>query len=261
MKHIIVAGCTAGVDMLTSYFLWLIRYSRKPQKYPLEKRYKKVTRLCKHVLRRLSVDLYVTGKENIPNETVCFFPNHQSAFDALAILTTLEKPTSFVCKKEIWKFFMLGRAARTLEAEFMDREDLRQSLKVMNRVKDDLAAHTKNWIIFPEGTRNLELISPLNDFHHGSFKSAVNAKVPLVPVAMYGTSRVLKTKPEFKRYPVQIAFLKPIMPEEYAGKTTAEIAKIVQERVQSEITFKLRPLDHELMSKQKNSKYKPNLNY
>ena len=71
----------------------------------------------------------------------------------------------------------------------------------------------------------------------------------------------MKTKPEFKRYPVQIAFLKPIMPEEYAGKTTAEIAKIVQERVQSEITFKLRPLDHELMSKQKNSKYKPNLNY
>ena len=159
MKHIIKAGCTGGVDMLVSYFLWLIRYSRKPQKYPLEKRYKKIVRLAGHVLRSLNVDFYVYGKENILNETSCYFPNHQSAFDALAILTTIPKPTSFVAKKEIYKFFMLGRAVRTIEGEFMDRDDLRQSLKVMNRVKEDLTNHTKNWVIFPEGTRNLEIIA------------------------------------------------------------------------------------------------------
>ena len=261
MKHIIKAGCTAGVDMMTSYFLWMIRYSRNPKKYPLEKRFKKIVRLAKHVLRRLSVDTYVTGLENIPSDTACFFPNHQSAFDALAILTVLKNPSSFVCKKEIYKYFMLGRAARCLEAEFMDRDDLRQSLKVMMRVKEDLAAKNKSWIIFPEGTRVKEVIGPLGDFHHGSFKPAMSAKVPIVPVAIYGTFRVLKTKPEFKRYPVQISFLKPIMPEEYEGKNTQEIAKIVQERVQAEITFKLRPTDHELMSKQKSKKYKFNLNY
>ena len=258
MKHIIKAGLTAGVDMLASYFLWIIRYSRKPKKYPLEKRYRKVARVCRHIYKSLNADIHVTGEENIPNTAACYFPNHQSAFDALAVITILKKPTSFVCKKEIYKFFMLGRAARCLEAEFMDRDDLRQSLKVMMRVKDDLAAGNKNWVIFPEGTRNKEIISPLGEFHHGSFKPAMGAKVPIVPVAIYGTSRVLKTKPEFKRYPVQISFLKPIMPEEYEGKTTQEMAKMVQARVQAEITFKLRPTDHELMSKQKSKKYKFN---
>ena len=261
MKHIIKAGCTAGVDMIMSYLLWMIRYSRKPKKYPLNKRYRKLSRLCKHVLRRLSVDLYVTGEENIPETTACFFPNHQSAFDALAILTVLNKPTSFVCKKEVYKYFMLGRAARLIEAEFMDRDDLRQSLKVMMRVKDDLANGVKNWMIFPEGTRVKELIAPLGEFHHGSFKPAMAAKVPIVPMAIYGSSRVLKTRPEFKRYPVQISFLKPIMPEQYEGKNTQEIAKMVQDRVQAEIIFNLRPTDHELMSKQKSKKYKFNLNY
>ncbi len=261
MKHIIKAGVTAGVDMLTSYLLWMIRYSRHPQKYPLEKRYKKVTRVCKHVFRQLNCDMYVTGLENVPNETCCFFPNHQSAFDALAIIVTLKQPTSFVCKKEIYKYFLLGRAARCIEAEFMDRDDLRQSLKLMMRVKDDLIAKNKNWVIFPEGTRNKEVIAPILDFHHGSFKPAMSAKVPIVPVAIYGSFRALKTKPEFKRYPIQISFLKPIMPEEYEGKSTQEIATLVQKRVQAEIMFKLRPLDHELMSKQNNKKYKFNMNY
>ena len=261
MKHIIKAGCTAGVDMLTSYFLWMIRYSRKPKKYPLEKRFRKVSRVCKHVLRKLNCDLYITGSENIPSDIACFFPNHQSAFDALTMVVSLKQPSSFVCKKEIYKYFLLGRAARCLEAEFMDRDDLRQSLKVMMRVKDDLTARTKNWIIFPEGTRVKEVIGPIGNFHHGSFKPAMSAKVPIVPVAIYGSFRVLKTKPEFKRYPVQISFLKPIMPEEYEGKTTQEIAQIVQNRVQAEIMFKLRPTDHELMSRQKSKKYKFNLNY
>lgn len=261
MKHIIKAGCTAGVKMLFANMTWLGRYSRHPEKTPFEKRYKRLRKICGCVLRQLNVDTYVTGLENIPEEAVCFFPNHHSAFDALAIITTLDKNTTFVCKKEIGKYFILGNAARSINAEFIDREDLRQSLKLMSRVKDDLAAGNKSWIIFPEGTRSKDIVAPLLPFHHGSFKPAMSAGVPIVPIALYGSFRALKTKPEFKRYPVQIAFLKPIMPDEYKGKTTAEVAEMVQQRIQAEITFKLRLKDHELMTAQKSKKYKPNLIY
>lgn len=247
--------------MVWANMTWLHRYAKHPEKTPFKVRYMRLQKICKCVLKQLNVDLYVSGLENIPNETVCFFPNHHSAFDALAIITSLNKDTSFVCKKEIAKYFILGNAAKSIDVEFMDRDDLRQSLKLMSRVKDDLASGNKSWIIFPEGTRSKDVIAPLLPFHHGSFKPATSAKVPLVPIAIYGSFRILKTKPEFKRYPMQISFLKPIMPEEYEGMTTAQVAEMVQKRVQAEITYKLRIKDHEIMSGQKNKKYKANLIY
>lgn len=262
MKHIIKAGLTGGVHMIGSYFKWIIRYSSHPEKYPLRKRYSKIKKLTAHVNKTLSVKIYSKGEENIDeSRACCYFSNHYSSYDPVLFILTMNQPVAFVAKKEIYKYFILGRCFRTLEGEFLDRNDLRQSLKVMQNVQKDLTNGTKNWVIYPEGTRNKDNLSPIPDFHYGSFKAAMKAKVPIVPVATYGTFRVLKTKPEHKVYPVQISYLKPIMPEEYEKMTTEEVAKLVRDRIQKEIMYKLRPLDNELMSSLKDKKYRFNYNY
>ena len=89
----------------------------------------------------------------------------------------------------------------------------------------------------------------MREFHHGTFRPAVKSGVPIVPVAIYGSFRVLKRSPQFKKYPVFIKFLEPIYPEQYKAMTTQEIAVLTQERIEKVVSFELRKLDHLEMSK------------
>ena len=128
----------------------------------------------------------------------------------------------------------------------------------MMKVEEDFKKNkNKNWIIFPEGTRNKDQMANIKDFHHGTFRPAVKAEVPIVPVAIYGTFRVLNIKPQFKKYPIHIKILDPIYPSEYKELQTPKIAKKTQERIDKALSFELRRLDHLEMSKN-NKNYKFN---
>lgn len=261
MKHMIKAGLTGGLDIIASYLIWINRYAKNPDKRPFTIRYKKVSRLTRHILRSFSVDLIEYGKENIPETTCCFFPNHQSNLDAVALLSSIKNDCSFVAKKEVEKTFLIGKITKILNVEYMEGNDLRQSLKLMDRVSLDLKQGNKNWIIFPEGTRSRELNGPMLDFHNGSFKAAMKANVPLVPVAIYGASRITKMGLGYKRFPIQISYLKPINPKDYEGKSTQEVAKMAQEMVEREIVYHLRIMDHKFFTERKYKKYRFNRIY
>ena len=69
-----------------------------------------------------------------------------------------------------------------------------------------------------------------------SFKSAVNAKCPIVPVALIDSFKPFDL-PSIKRVKVQVHYLDPIYPEEYAGMKTKEIASLVHDRIQREINL------------------------
>lgn len=257
MKHILKAGLKAGIFMLVDNATWGIRYSRHPEKYPIEKRFTKVQKLAKRVTNGLGGKIYVFGKENIDENVVsCYYSNHYSAFDSALMVDVMEKPMAFVAKEEIRKFFILGRMTRVLGAQFIKRDDLKQSLKVMQTVQTELESAKINWLIYPEGTRNKDSMAPVPEFHYGSFKAPMRAKVPIVPVAIYGTFRILKTKPEHNVYPMEVAFCKPIMPEEYENLSTKEVAKLVRDRIQKEIMYNLRPFDNKIMHELKAANYK-----
>lgn len=64
----------------------------------------------------------------------------------------------------------------------MDREDVRQSLQVILDVTQEVK-NGRNYLIFPEGTRSRRG-NQVGDFKGGSFKCAVKAKAPIVPVAL-----------------------------------------------------------------------------
>ena len=94
-----------------------------------------------------------------------------------------------------------------------------------------------NFGIFPEGTRSRDENNIL-DFKAGTFKSAVNARCPIVPVALINSFKPFDIS-SIKKEQVQVHYLDPIYPEQYMGLKTKEIADIVHNRIQEKINSNL----------------------
>lgn len=246
--------------ILWAYITWIKPYARHKEKHDKVKTYQKARKLILKVNKALILDYHVEGLENlIPGENYLFVANHQSAFDPLAFLTILKDfPTTFVAKKEVEKLPIVPSFLKDIGGLTMDRDDLKQSLRVMMKVEDELRNKTRSWLIFPEGTRNKENHDELLAFHHGTFRPAVKANVAIVPIAIYGTFRAVKFKLHLKRYPIFIKINKPFTPSEYKDLTTNEIAERMQKAVQDSITDSLIAKDKEY-NERVNIKYIKNL--
>jgi len=255
MFHYTKAVLRVVPRIIVTYLFRLKKYGKHPDKYPRARRFASMRKLSDRILRALGAKVTIFGLENLPDTNFCMVSNHMSMIDPLPFMVNYDKPLTFVGKKELMKMPMVPSAFKSIEGEYLDRDDLRQSLKVMMRVEEDLKQGEKSWMIFPEGTRIRDQLLPVGAFHHGTFRPAVKAGVPIVPAAIYGSFRLLKSKPQFKSYPVLISILKPFMPNDYAQMTTSEIAELMQKTIQREITYHLRPLDHKIMSESKDKKY------
>lgn len=241
---------TAAPTILWSYLSWMKRYSFRSCKTTLEKRYLKVRNLFKKVNKYLDVDLIVEGLENIPHDVnVCFVGNHISDYDAVAVLSLIEEPTTFVGKIEIKKYPFISTIIKDLNGALIDRSNLKSTLKVMMRVQKEMMTLRKNWIIFPEGTRRKDSMMTMLDFHSGTFRTPMKAGVTIVPFAIIGTDRVLKGSPIYKKYPVHVKFLPALTKSYYIDKTTEDIAKQCYDDIQKTISFDLRYKDFESISK------------
>ena len=69
------------------------------------------------------------------------------------------------------------------------------------------------------------------EFKGGSFKSAMNARCPIVPVALIDSFKAFDTK-SIKKLTVQIHYMKPLYYEDYKGMKSVEIAELVHDRIQ-----------------------------
>ncbi|MCD8209379.1 MAG: 1-acyl-sn-glycerol-3-phosphate acyltransferase [Coprobacillus sp.] len=250
MLHYARAVCRIAGPVIRAETGWLSRGVKDTTSGSEAERYKKVYKLINRVSRALHVQFHVEGWENHIDDTVALYtPNHASFFDPLAMLSIDTTPMTFVAKKEIADFLIVGKCVKYLNGLFMDREDIKGSLKVMNEVEQRLIDHDQSWYIYPEGERCKDTLLLLKEFHHGTFRNAMRAHAPIVPVATYGTFRVLKLHPQYKKYPVFIKYLKPLYYEDYKDMTSQEVAKYCQDEVQRCISFELRKKDNEIMSK------------
>lgn len=214
---------------IAPYWLYLICKYGNTEKYSEEERYRVLSNIVKKVNRAGNVKIISEGKENLPKENgYVLFPNHQGLFDALVLLETNKQPITFVMKKEIESQWFIKKIIKLLQAQIIDRDDIRQSMGVINTMTKEVK-EGRNYVIFAEGTRSRKG-NELLDFKGGSFKSAVNAKCPIIPVAIMDSYKVFDSK-SIKKATVRMAYLKPIYPEEYNKMKTTEIACIVKERI------------------------------
>ena len=176
---------------------------------------------------RVRIDVH--GKENIPREgSFVFFPNHQGLFDVLSIIEASDRPFSVVAKIEVKNIFFLKQIFTIMKAKFMDRDDVRQSLRVIQEVIEEVKSG-RNFLIFPEGTRSKERNHP-GEFKGGSFKCAIKARCPIVPVAMLDSYKAFDTN-SIRPVTVQVHFLKPLFYEDYKDMKSTEIAELVRNQI------------------------------
>lgn len=214
---------------IAPYWLYLICKYGNTEKYSEEERYRVLSNIVKKVNRAGNIKIISDGEENLPKENgYVLFPNHQGLFDALVLLETNKQPITFVMKKEIENQWFIKKIIKLLQAQIIDRDDIRQSMGVINTMTKEVK-EGRNYVIFAEGTRSRKG-NELLDFKGGSFKSAVNAKCPIIPVAIMDSYKVFDSK-SIKKAIVRMAYLKPIYPEEYNKMKTTEIACIVKERI------------------------------
>ena len=211
----------------------LCRYANNTDKYPELEKWQHIQFILKRAIVGGNIDLTITGLENIPKENgFMLYANHQGMFDVLAIAATCDNPLGAVLKKELYDIPFLHQIALCTNSFAMDREDVRQSLTVIQNVTEEVKKG-RNYLIFPEGTRS-KLGNTMLDFHGGSFRCATKSKCPIVPIALIDCFKVLDQKGS-KPVNVQIHYLKPIPYEEYEGMKPAEVAALVKERIQAKI--------------------------
>lgn len=207
----------------------LCRYAKHPEKYSEEEMYRHIQYILKRAVRGGNIDLQVSGTENIPQKGgFMLYANHQGMFDVLAVAATCDIPVGAVLKKELYDIPFLHQVAICTKSFPMDREDVRQSLTVIQSVIREVKAG-RNYLIFPEGTRSRNG-NQMGQFHSGSFRCATKSKCPIVPVALVDSFKVLDQKGS-KPVTVQIHYLKPICWEEYGNLKTTELAALVKERI------------------------------
>ena len=211
----------------------LCHYAKNTEKYPEEEKWSHIQRIMQLAVSSGNIDLQVYGKENIPEQGgFMLYANHQGMFDVLAISSTCHMPLGVVYKKELKDVPLLKQIYACTNSFAMDREDVRQSLTVIQNVTKELLKG-RSYVIFPEGTRSRKGNEML-EFHGGSFRCAVKAKCPIVPVAFIDSFRVLDEKGS-KPVSVQMHYLEPIPYEAYRDLKTVEVAELVKSRIQAVI--------------------------
>ena len=202
-------------------------------KVPEIDRWNHIRYILQRAIKGGNVDLTVTGLENIPTgEPFMMYPNHQGMFDVLAIAGTCPVPLGAVLKKELYNVPFLHQIALCTKSFAMDREDVRQSLTVIQNVTEEVK-NGRSYLLFPEGTRS-KLGNEMLDFHGGSFRCATKSKCTILPVALVDSFKVLDQKGS-KPVSVQLHYLKPIAYEEYRNMKPAELAALVKERIAEKI--------------------------
>ena len=211
----------------------LCRYAKHTDDYPEIEKWNHIRYILSRAVKSGNVELKVTGVENIPTDrSFLLYANHQGMFDVLAIAATCEPPLGTVLKKELKDVPFLKQIIACTKSFSMDREDVRQSLTVINGVIKEVNAG-RNYLIFPEGTRS-KSSNDLLEFHNGSFRCALKTKCTIVPIALVDCYKVLDQKGS-KPVTVQIHYLPPIEYEEYKELNTKELAALVRSRIEEKV--------------------------
>lgn len=205
-------------------------YASHVERYTEEK----IFEFLKYIVRRANkggnIVIDISGTEYIPKKNgFIYYSNHQGLYDVLAVVHASPVPLSMVAKKEVAGVPFLKQVIACVKGYTLDREDVKQGMQVILNVAKEVKAG-RNYLIFPEGTRSKNG-NALLEFKGGSFKAAMKAKSPIVPVALIDSYKSFDTG-SVQKLKVQVHFLKPMYYEEYKDLKSVEIAEEVKRRIE-----------------------------
>jgi 1-acyl-sn-glycerol-3-phosphate acyltransferase len=131
----------------------------------------------------------VTGLENInPGKSYIIASNHISQYDIFVLYGWLPVDLKWVIKKELRKVPVIGIACAALGHIFLDRRNKASAINSLQAAKDSLRPGS-SVLFFPEGTRSKN--GELLPFKKGAFMLARDIDIPVLPVTVRGTEKIL----------------------------------------------------------------------
>jgi 1-acyl-sn-glycerol-3-phosphate acyltransferase len=147
--------------------------------------------------------------------------NHNSFMD-VPLSVTAVPPNKTIAKAEMAKIPVFGLIYKrgSVLVDRKSEESRRKSFQKMKAVLD-MGLHM---CIYPEGTRN-KTSEPLQRFHDGAFKLAIETKKQIIPALIFHTSKVLPRKPFFFwPHKIEIHFLPTV---DIENKTSNQVKEEV----------------------------------
>lgn len=194
--------------------------------------YRKNKKFLEKVCKAIGIEFIVDGLENLPvEESYLITPNHQSLIDPLIFFNIFNDPISFACKDSIKKLPIVNDIVYLCDGCYLERDNLRQEIKVMRYIRDKMITKNLRYIVFPEGTRTKNSDLSTNEFKPGAFKYTMDINKKIVPVCIYGSHRIFDKKIKDKKYTIYVSFLKPISKENYKEMSTSQVSELVKKQI------------------------------
>jgi 1-acyl-sn-glycerol-3-phosphate acyltransferase len=185
----------------------------------------------RHLLRAAGVTITVKGLSNIKRENnYVFVANHQSHFDIPVLFAGLGATICFIAKKELFRIPIFGWGMKSIGCISIDRKNARNARASITSAVRMLKKDNLSLVLFPEGTRSAS--GEVGQFKRGSFTLALEAGVPVVPVAICGTGEVhRKGSKRLSPGAVTILVGAPIAAEEVQKLGKEELSESVRESI------------------------------
>lgn len=231
--HSLLCWMTAFFLMMVLGFLvigGLSRFSRNPKK-----NYHWATRICaKFILWLGRIKVKTEGLHNVPgNPNYIFAPNHESILDILILGAVVPQYFLFVMDEELFKIPLLGKYSRQANYLPISRTRPKRAYQNLRDIITQLK-QGESIVIFPEGRVSVK--GELEEFKTGIGIIVVESGVPVIPVAISGSARLMPHGSLISRPGlVRVKFGKPLYFEpdrsypEIAQKIRNDLAEMLRE--------------------------------
>lgn len=232
-----------GILFIFWFWVYVIFSGFKRIKYNYYKKYKGeekaaeylfkiVAKWGKNCVKYSGSKVKVIGLDNLPEGNCLFVGNHQGLFDIPLILSEINKPMGFIAKIEMIKAPILAGWMKKMHCVFMDRSDIRASVKSINEGVDNLQ-NGYSMVIFPEGTRSKS--TEIAEFKKGSMKMGLKADVPIVPLTVNGTFNILEETGFVRPAEVTLVISKPIYAKDLSKEEQGNLAETIKNIISNNI--------------------------
>ncbi len=222
-----------GGEILYAGYAWLLLYLLSAVTFvltlsiPSRRAFWAALRGAARTLSRASaVPLSVHGLDNLPpqDEPCIYVSNHASYLDAYVLVAALPRRFSFLAKAELGRNPLMRLFLLRIEAELIERFDIARGLADAARTVGAARAG-RSLMVFAEGT--FTRMPGLLPFHLGAFVTAVEAGLPIVPIAIRGTRSCLRAESWFpRRGKIAVTVGKPIAPDPGAADAWSEALRL-----------------------------------
>lgn len=135
------------------------------------------------------VRVSVKGRENIDKLTsYVFVANHQGAYDIFSVYGYLGHNFKWMMKKSLRKILLVGYTCHKSGHIFVDRSSPAAIRSTIETAKERLR-NGMSLVVFPEGSRTFT--GKMGPFKKGAYQLALEFNLPLVPVTIDGSFKVM----------------------------------------------------------------------